>query len=113
MDKSGRQLEDGNKVNGTNNEQSVVQATYKKLPEEDTNWQQQQQQQQQEKEQQQQAKDERETEDQIPDIDTMVKQNGTEPEIEDEAKERMLQDNVKLSPKKDNIEVFIYFNFFL
>lgn len=95
MDKSGR-LEDSNEVNGT--KESVVQATYKKLPDEDTNWQQQQQ-------QQQEPKEEREKEDQVPESDTMVKQNGTEPEVEDEANERMLQDNVKLSPKKDNIEV--------
>lgn len=87
MEKSGRVDE----VNGTANpanKESVVQSTYKKLPEEDTNW--------------QQPKDERE--DQAPDS-TMVKQNGTDPEVEDEANERMLQDDVKLSPKKDNIEV--------
>lgn len=93
MDKSGRLDLDSNEVNGTATnpngtaKETVVQATYKKLPDEDTNWQ---------------SKNEKE--DKILDT-TMVKQNGTDPEVEDEAHEKMLQDDVKLTPKKDGIEV--------
>ena len=91
MEKSGRLDLDSNEVNGTANKEPVVQATYKKLPEEDANWQ---------------SKNDREKDEKDQEI-KMVKQNGAEREVDDEAEERMLQDDAKLTPKKDGTEVFI------
>ncbi|XP_033216540.1 neutral and basic amino acid transport protein rBAT isoform X2 [Belonocnema kinseyi] len=89
MEKSGRLDLDSSEVNGTANKEPVVQATYKKLPEEDANWQ---------------SKTDQETDGKVQDT-KMVKQNGAEHEVDDEAQERMLQDDAKLTPKKDATEV--------
>lgn len=93
MEKSGRLDLDSSEVNGTANKEKepVVQATYKKLPEEDANYQ---------------SKSDQETDEKVQDT-KMVKQNGAEHEVDDEAQERMLKDDAKLTPKKDATEVFI------
>lgn len=70
----------------------LVQPTYKQLPDEDVNWQ---------------ARNNAEEKKDSPNKAAMGKQNGTDPEHDDGAQERMLKDDVKLSvvPSKDASEV--------
>ena len=96
MEKSGRLDLDINEVNGSAKKE-LVQPTYKQLPDDDANWQ---------------SKNDREKSDKTPDT-AMVKQNGADPENDDGAQEKMLQDDTKLTPNKDTTEVIFNFIIFL
>lgn len=78
--------------NGSLAPTDLVQPTYKQLPDEDVNWQ---------------ARNNLEEKKEQLDRAAMGKQNGTEPEHDDGAQERMLKDDVKLSvvPSNDDPEV--------
>ncbi|OXU28826.1 hypothetical protein TSAR_016821 [Trichomalopsis sarcophagae] len=81
-----------NTGNGSVAPTDLVQPTYKQLPDEDVNWQ---------------ARNNAEEKKEPPNKAAMGKQNGTDPEHDDGAQERMLKDDVKLSvvPSKDASEV--------